>query len=109
MAANFLDLLVRPEAEPTTDLAEFVVNGLISELPALRRIAVSTMTRILFHIKQRSFRSEGDIDLITMSKVTNPLKKTIDISKPLPGDYTDKYLNSSLTPLNESNAGNTYV
>ncbi|CAG8434329.1 1354_t:CDS:10 [Diversispora eburnea] len=96
-------------AEPTSDLAEFAVNGLISELPGLRRIAVSTTTRILFHMKQRTFSSGGDVDLITMSKMVNPLKKTIDVPKPLPEDYTDKYLVSSLTPLNESNAENTFL
>lgn len=108
MASNFLDLLVRPEAPTTVDLAEHVAKGLTSELPALRRIAISTTTRILFYMKQRTF-IKGDLELITLGKSENPLKRTYETPCPLPEGYTDNYLISGLTPVDESNAKNMFV
>ncbi|RGB33631.1 hypothetical protein C1646_815894 [Rhizophagus diaphanus] len=105
MASNFLDLLVRPEAPTTVDLAEHVAKGLTSELPALRRIAISTTTRILFYMKQRTF-IKGDLELITLGKSENPLKRTYETPCPLPEGYTDNYLISGLTPVDENNAKN---
>src|SRR5436190_20783703 len=108
MASNFLDLLIRPEAPTTVELAEYTSKGLISELPALRRIAISTTTRILFYMKQRTF-IKGDLELIALGKTENPLKRTYEIPCPLPEGYTDNYLLSGLTPIDESNAGNMFV
>ncbi|CAG8548665.1 30916_t:CDS:10 [Gigaspora margarita] len=105
MAANFLDLLIRPEAPASPDMAEFAAKGLVSELPALRRIAISTTTRILFHIKQRTLTG-GDLELIALEKTTNPLKKTIAIPRPLPEGYTDEYLTTCLTKINENDTTN---
>ncbi|CAJ0904050.1 1258_t:CDS:10 [Entrophospora sp. SA101] len=91
------------ELAPTSvELAEFAVNNLLSELPAMRRIAISTTTRILFHIKQRTFL-EGDPELITLGKSTNPLKKTLYVKSPLPTGFTDNYLESGVTPIESEN------
>jgi proteasome activator subunit 4 len=108
MASNFLDLLVRPEVPTTVELAEYTSKSLISELPALRRIAISTTTRILFYMKQRTF-IKGDLELIALGKTENPLKKTYETPYPLPEGHTINYLLSGLTPIDESNARNTFV
>ena len=108
MASNFLDLLVRPEVPTTADLAEYASKSLISELPAIRRIAISTTTRILFYMKQRTF-IKGDLELITLGKSENPLKRTYVTPCPLPEGYTNDYLLSGLTPIDESNAKNMFV
>ncbi|CAI2164709.1 4841_t:CDS:10 [Funneliformis geosporum] len=105
MAANFLDLLVRPEAPITVEMAEYSAKGLVSELPGLRRIAISTTTRILLYIKQRTF-IKGDLELISLGKSENPLKRIYETPCPLSGGYTDNYLISGMTPIDESNAGN---
>ncbi|CAG8443048.1 10173_t:CDS:10 [Funneliformis mosseae] len=105
MASNFLDLLVRPEAPITLEMAEYSAKGLVSELPGLRRIAISTTTRILLYIKQRTF-IKGDLEFVSLGKSENPLKIIYETPCPLTEGYTDKYLISGMTPVDESNAGN---
>jgi hypothetical protein len=108
MASNFLDVLARPEAAPTSELADYAAKSLISELPALRRIAISMTTRLLFHIKQRTY-SVGDLELIALSKEENPLKRKVRTPDPLPTGYTEDYLASALTLIDPKNAANVYV
>ncbi|CAG8556307.1 650_t:CDS:10, partial [Racocetra fulgida] len=93
---------------PSPEMAEFAAKGLVSELPALRRIAISTTTRILFHIKQRTL-TNGDLELIALEKANNPLKKTITIPRPLPEGYTNEYLTTCLTKLSSQAAFNKFL
>ncbi|CAG8507014.1 6948_t:CDS:10 [Ambispora gerdemannii] len=108
MAVKFLDVLVRPEVAPTADLVDFVVKSLISEDPNLRKISISTTTRILVHIKQRA-HTPGDFELISLNKEQNPLKRTIELPKPLPPDYTEQYLQTRLLPIDENNLENVFL
>ncbi|KAG9300251.1 hypothetical protein G9A89_011324 [Geosiphon pyriformis] len=108
MAANFIDVLERVEAAPTTEIVEFATKGLVSELPALRRIAISTTTRILAHIKQRTY-TPGDPELIYMTKEENPLKRTVETPRPLTQEFTEEYILSRLRPIDENNSDNVYL
>ncbi|CAG8466985.1 9745_t:CDS:10 [Ambispora leptoticha] len=108
MAVKFLDVLVRPEAAPTADLVDFATKTLISEDAGLRKIAISTTTRILVHIKQRAF-TPGDFDFISLNKEQNPLKRTIELPKPLPPNYTEQYLQTRLSPFDENKLENVFL
>ncbi|KAI9033800.1 hypothetical protein CLU79DRAFT_851017 [Phycomyces nitens] len=78
MAANFLELFLRPEMAPTAGLAEFANKCTLSELPPLRRIGVGATTQLLLYIKQRTF-AKGDQDLLITKSTRNPLKHIISV------------------------------
>ncbi|RUP06523.1 armadillo-type protein [Jimgerdemannia flammicorona] len=105
MAANFLELLVRVDSPPTKDLADFAAHCTLSELPALRKIGVSSLTRMLLHIKQRTL-ARGDEDMLLVRGTVNPLKKIVTTPRPLPQDYTESLLKASWTEVKEENADN---
>ncbi|KAI7863239.1 hypothetical protein BDF14DRAFT_1734412 [Spinellus fusiger] len=74
MAANFLELFLRPDMAPTVGLAAFANQCTLSELPPLRRIGVGATIQMLLYIKQRSL-AQGDDDLLIRRKTRHPLKR----------------------------------
>lgn len=79
MAANLLELFLRPEYPPTAELASFASQCLLSELPAMRGIGVGMTTQLLLYIKQRTF-AQGDEDALIARTTRNPLRRELDIN-----------------------------
>lgn len=94
MAANFLELLLRSDAPPSAELVEFANQCIVSELPAMRKIGISSTSRILLYIKQRTF-AQGDPEVLLVKETRNPQKHEVVTPKPLPSDYTKQFLESS--------------
>lgn len=97
MASNFIEMFFRSGTKPTKDLAAFVNNAMLSELPTLRRIGVSATTQMLLVIKQRSF-AKGDEELLITKNVRNPLKIQVDVQE----GEGKRLLDASYQPLTES-------
>jgi proteasome activator subunit 4 len=100
MAANFLELLLRSDAPPSAELVEFATNCIVSELPAMRKIGISSTSRILLYIKQRTF-AQGDDEILLVKETQNPRKHLVDTPQPLPAGYTDNFLEESWTPISD--------
>ncbi|KAI8379085.1 uncharacterized protein BYT42DRAFT_495617 [Radiomyces spectabilis] len=80
MAANFLELFLKPELAPTAALADFANKCTLSELPPLRRTGVEATSRLLLYIKQRTF-ARGNEDLFITHETRNPLKYEVTVGK----------------------------
>ncbi|KAF9423952.1 hypothetical protein BGZ94_008121 [Podila epigama] len=59
MAMSFIEILVRPEIPCSLDIAQFESKSLLSEMPTVRRIALSTMSMLMVNIKVRT-HAQGD-------------------------------------------------
>lgn len=104
MASNFLELLLRPEIIPTSDMAAFANKCIISELPAMRRIGISTATQLLFYIKQRTF-ANGNEDMLITKNIINPLKQTrltTDLFNCEGGNFGEALLKQTTDNINDS-------
>ncbi|KAI8578771.1 hypothetical protein K450DRAFT_245430 [Umbelopsis ramanniana AG] len=98
MAANFLELLLRSDTPPSAELVEFANRCIVSELPAMRKIGISSTSRILLYIKQRTF-AQGDDEMLLVKETQNPRKHLVDTPQPLPSGYTRQFLENSWTPI----------
>ncbi|KAI9254007.1 hypothetical protein BY458DRAFT_521472 [Sporodiniella umbellata] len=92
MAANFIEVLLRVDAKPTHELADFANLATLSELPTMRRIGISVTIQILLYIKQRTL-ADGDLDcLIIKKKLCNPLKLKVDSTPSFSFESIDRSL-----------------
>ncbi|EIE84146.1 hypothetical protein RO3G_08856 [Rhizopus delemar RA 99-880] len=81
MAANFVEVLLRVDVKPTTELAKFANQATLSELPTMRRIGVSATTQLLLYIKQRTIAAGNPELLIKKKKLRNPLKVQVQVKE----------------------------
>ncbi|KAG0355172.1 hypothetical protein BGZ54_001264, partial [Gamsiella multidivaricata] len=99
MVMSFLELYMRPEIPVSLDLAQFETNGLLSEMPTVRRIALSSLSIIMVNIKVRTFAQGDPYSLITR-KATNPLRRYVTLPENVPDNFTLEYLRASVTEIN---------
>ena len=59
MTLSFLELLSTDEMPVSVEAAEAAIDGLISELPAIRRVSITLASRLLYLIKNRSLGIHG--------------------------------------------------
>lgn len=100
MAANFLELLLRSDTPPSAELVAFANRCIVSELPAMRKIGISSTSRILLYIKQRTF-AQGDAEMLLVKETHNPRKHLVQTPQPLPSGYTQQFLESSWIPVSD--------
>ncbi|KAF9164493.1 hypothetical protein DFQ26_001384 [Actinomortierella ambigua] len=98
MAISVLEILNRPEIAPSADLAEYYTRAVLSEMSPIRRIALSSLTSMMTHIKLRSFAG-GDVYSLIVRKSSNPLRRTVTLPETLPDDFTWEYLKKSVTEI----------
>lgn len=98
MAANLVEIFLRPDRKLTKHLAAFANNALLSELPAMRRIGFKSTTRLLLYIKERTLAAGNQDLLLLRHKARNPLK--IQVQVPV-GDHAlgQELLEASYQPL----------
>ncbi|KAG0225196.1 hypothetical protein B0O80DRAFT_458867 [Mortierella sp. GBAus27b] len=99
MIMGFLDIYMRPEIPVSLDIAQVESKGLLSEMPAIRALAISILSNIMFNIKVRTF-SLGDLETLITRKAENPLRRTVTLPADVPDDFTWEYLKASVTEIN---------
>ncbi|KAG0174459.1 hypothetical protein DFQ30_004302 [Apophysomyces sp. BC1015] len=107
MAANFVELFLRPDIAPNAELVGFANKCVHSELPALRRIGIGATTQLLLYIKVRSL-AQGNDALLIMKKTRHPLKRELS-TKESGHDITQMLLSSSYQPLTKENADRSFL
>ncbi|KAF9155612.1 hypothetical protein BG015_009167 [Linnemannia schmuckeri] len=99
MAMSFLELLMRPEIPCSREIAEFETKSLLSEMPTVRRIALSSLSITMVNIKVRTY-AQGDPYSLIIRKASNPLKRIVTLPDTIPDDFTWEYLKASVTEIN---------
>ncbi|KAF7723510.1 hypothetical protein EC973_001885 [Apophysomyces ossiformis] len=108
MAANFVELFLRPDMPPSAELASFANTCIRSELPALRRIGIGATTQLLLYIKVRSL-AQGNDALIIMKKTRHPLKRELSTRESGPNITQTLLASSYKQPLTEQNADKSSI
>ncbi|KAG0349377.1 hypothetical protein BG004_007004 [Podila humilis] len=99
MAMSFIELLVRPEIPCSLELVQFETKSLLSEMPVVRRIALSTLSNLMVNIKIRT-NAQGDPYSLIIRKATSPLRRVVTLPEDLPDDFTWEYLKASVAEIN---------
>ncbi|KAI1320115.1 hypothetical protein EDD11_002087 [Mortierella claussenii] len=99
MVMSFLELYMRPEIATTLDIAEFETKSLLSEMPTVRRIALSSLSTIMVNIKIRTY-AQGDPYSLIIRKATNPLRRYVTMPETVPDNFTWEYLKASVSEIN---------
>ncbi len=101
MALNFLELIVSEEQPIPIELTEYVVKSVNSEHPAIRRICLALLTRILIILKKRaSVAGTNQID---------HLKMQVDLRNLNVPEFTVAYTNCALNGTSGTPQSVTYV
>ncbi|KAG0021330.1 hypothetical protein BGZ82_011351 [Podila clonocystis] len=98
MAMSFIELLMRPEIPCSLDIAKFETKSLLSEMPTVRRIALSSLSIIMVNIKVRT-NAQGDPYSLIIRKAPNPLRRVVTLPDTVPDDFTWEYLKSSVAEI----------
>ncbi|KAF9978770.1 hypothetical protein BGZ73_000417 [Actinomortierella ambigua] len=101
MAISVLEVLNRPEFAPSPELTEYYTRAVLSEMSPIRRIAISSLTTVLVHIKLRTF-AKDDVYSLVVRKSSNPLRRTVTLPDDLPDNFTWEYLKKSVTEIDET-------
>ena len=99
MAMSFLELYMRPEIPASLELAQFETKSLLSEMPMVRKIALSSLSIMMVNIKIRTF-GQGDAYSLIIRKATHPLKRVVTLPENVPEDFTWEYLKASVAEIN---------
>jgi len=99
MVMGFLDIFLRPEIPVNLDLAQIETKGLLSEMPAIRSLSISTLTHVMLDIKVRT-NAQGDPLTLATRKAVNPLTRAVTLPNDVPDDFTWEYLKASVTEIN---------
>ncbi|KAI8606761.1 hypothetical protein EDD21DRAFT_297702 [Dissophora ornata] len=99
MVMSFIELYMRPEIPASLDIAQFETKSLLSEMPTVRRVALSSLIVIMLNIKTRTY-AQGDPYSLIIRKATNPLRRHVTMPENVPDDFTWEYLKSSVTEIN---------
>ncbi|KAI9007626.1 hypothetical protein DFJ74DRAFT_365690 [Hyaloraphidium curvatum] len=96
MALNYLEQILRDDLPVSPALTEVLLRGVLSEIPHIRRASISLVCRILQFIKRRAGLLAPGTNVASMAK------QRTSVGSPLPADYTEHYLSSSLSPPTDS-------
>ncbi|KAG0312267.1 hypothetical protein BGZ99_009606 [Dissophora globulifera] len=99
MVMSFIELYMRPEMPPSLELAQFEAKSLLSEMPTVRRIALSSLSAIMVNIKIRT-HAQGDPYSLIIRKATNPLRRYVTLPENVPDNFTQEFLKASVTEIN---------
>ncbi|KAF9396493.1 hypothetical protein CPC16_001175 [Podila verticillata] len=99
MAMSFIELLMRPEIPCSLDIAKFETKSLLSEMPTVRRIALSSLSIVMVNIKVRT-NAQGDPYSLIIRKAANPLRRVVTLPDNVPDDFTWEYLKASVAEIN---------
>ncbi|KAJ3050497.1 hypothetical protein HK097_008547 [Rhizophlyctis rosea] len=62
MTVNFLDLILRSDEPVPLSLTRFVAEGAVSEHPAMRKVCLTVLYRILIILKLRAVKANGGVE-----------------------------------------------
>ncbi|KAF9110857.1 hypothetical protein BGX27_005774 [Mortierella sp. AM989] len=99
MVMSFIELYMRPEIPTSLEIAQFESKSLLSDMPTVRKIALSSLSIIMVNLKIRTF-AQGDPYSLIIRKATNPLKRNVTLPENVPDDFTWNYLKSSVAEIN---------
>ncbi|GAA6008845.1 hypothetical protein JCM10207_001745 [Rhodosporidiobolus poonsookiae] len=98
IATRFLRALIRRDQPMRPELASYMARQLVSELPNQRTHAMLALTKLLHFVKLRTTCKQSD-ECLLLQKPTNPLRRKVELPRPLPADFTDKFIASFSEPL----------
>ncbi|CAO3568761.1 unnamed protein product [Mortierella alpina] len=98
MTMSFIEVLMRPEIACSLEIAEFEAKSLLSEMPTVRRIALSSLTTIMVNLKIRAF-AQGDAYSLIVRRASHPLRRQVSLPEKVPQDFTWEYLKSSVAEI----------
>ncbi|KAF9169581.1 hypothetical protein BGX20_010129 [Mortierella sp. AD010] len=99
MVMSFMELYMRPEIPTSLEMVRFEAKSLLSDMPTVRKLALSSLTVIMANIKTRTF-AQGDPYSLIVRKATNPLKRNVTLPENVSDDFTWEYLKSSVAEIN---------
>ena len=99
-ATRFLRALIRRDQPLRADVATYLANQLISDLPNQRTHSMLALTKILHFVKLRT-ASGGSAEKLLLNQTTNPLRRKVKLEHPLPADFTESFLASFSKPLDK--------
>ncbi|KAF9586315.1 hypothetical protein BGW38_007062 [Lunasporangiospora selenospora] len=99
MAMSFIEIFMRPDISCSLDIAQFMTKSILSEMPMVRRIALTSLVVVMMDIKTRT-NAQGDIYSLIVRKATNPLRRMVTLPEVIPENFTMDYLKSSVTEIN---------
>lgn len=108
MAMSFIELLMRPEIPCSLDIAKFEIKSLLSEMPTVRRIALSSLSIIMVNIKVRT-NAQGDAYSLIIRKAASPLRRVVTLPDNMPDDFTWEYLKASVAEIDYDSPESRYV
>ncbi|BGP18854.1 hypothetical protein JCM10213_003509 [Rhodosporidiobolus nylandii] len=100
IATRFLRALIRRDQPARPALTGYMARQLVSELPNQRTHSMLALTKILHFIKLRTTCSSSDVCLL-LQQPKNPLRHKVELPRPLPADFTEKFVNSFKEPLSK--------
>ncbi|GAA5921528.1 hypothetical protein JCM1841_000553 [Sporobolomyces salmonicolor] len=93
IATRLLRALIRRDQPMRPDLATYMARQLTSELPNQRTHAMLAATKVLHFIKIRT-TCGGSGEKLLLQQTSNPLRRKEELPKPLPADFTEKFIAS---------------
>ncbi|GAA5836406.1 hypothetical protein JCM11251_007072, partial [Rhodosporidiobolus azoricus] len=98
IATRLLRALIRRDQPMRPALTSYMARQLISELPNQRTHSMLALTKTLHFVKLRTTCDRSDKCLL-LQQPTNPLRRKVELPRPLPADFTDKFIASFNEPL----------
>ncbi|GAA6053733.1 hypothetical protein JCM3770_003189 [Rhodotorula araucariae] len=90
--------MIRRDQPQRPAVGNFMARQLISELPNQRTHAMLALTKLLHFVKLRTTcRASGEC--LLLQKTSNPLKHKVELPRPLPADFTDRFIASFSEPM----------
>ncbi|SCV72468.1 BQ2448_4005 [Microbotryum intermedium] len=97
-STRFLRALIRRDQPMRPELAGYMAEQLISDLPNQRAHSMLALTKILHFVKLRT-ACGGSGEKLLLQQTSNPLRKKVKLDRPLPDDFTEKFIESFSKPL----------
>ncbi|KAK4703609.1 proteasome activator subunit 4, partial [Phenoliferia sp. Uapishka_3] len=88
----YAELPLRP------DVAAYVAQQLICDLPNQRTHSMLALTKVLHFIKLRT-ACGGSGEKLLLQQTSNPLRRKVKLERPLPADFTEKFIESFSKPM----------
>ncbi|KAJ3037851.1 hypothetical protein HDV00_001266 [Rhizophlyctis rosea] len=98
MTVNFIDLILRADEPIPSSLTQFVADGIVSEHPAMRKVCLVVLTRMLIVMKARAVAAIGD----------GGLKQQLEMEGAFADNFVQQYLETGTRPVTRENWDSTY-
>ncbi|GAA5854935.1 hypothetical protein JCM8547_004128 [Rhodosporidiobolus lusitaniae] len=98
IATRYLRALIRRDQPLRPGLSTYMARQLVSELPNQRTHSMLALTKTLHFLKLRTTCDRSDKCLL-LQQPSNPLRRRVELPRPLPADFTDKFIASFSEPL----------